>query len=487
MFLSATKSRSTLMKQRLALMVVLFMPLTFAALPAGSPVPAQVAVNFSEHVAPIVFKRCATCHRPGEAAPFSLLSYDDVRKRGSLIAAVTKSRDMPPWLGDSEVGAFRDDRRLTDGEIRTIQDWVREGMPEGDTSRMPKVPTFTPGWQLGQPDLIVRMTEPFEIPADGPDVFRNFAIPLNVTADKWVRAVEFRSSAKASHHSLFFLDQTGQALKADEADPKPGFTGMNFLGAGAAARGALGQRQGRGALGLLAGRLGLGGWAVGGSPSGLPEGLARSLPNGSDLVLQMHFHPTGKIEREQATVGIYFAEKPPTRTLTALQMPPVFGALAGIDIPAGEKRFTIRDSFTLPIDAEVVSAGAHAHYLAKEMRMTATLPDGQKKELFAIPDWKFNWQERYYFSKPVRLPKGTRLDVEVAYDNSTGNPSNPSTPPRRVTFGEQSTDEMGSVTIELVPVKETEIRVYTAALQQHVQSAVADFIARGLQGLRRGR
>ena len=198
----------------------------------------------------------------------------------------------------------------------------------------------------------------------------------------------------------------------------------------------------------------------------------------------MHFHPTGKIEREQATVGIYFAEKPPTRTLTALQMPPVFGALEGIDIPAGEKRYTIQDSFTLPIDADVVSAGGHAHYLAKEMRMTATLPDGRKKELFAIPDWKFNWQERYYFRTPVRLPKGTQLDVEVSYDNSTGNPSNPSSPPKRVTFGEQSTDEMGAVTIEMVPVKQGDLLTYAAAVQQHVQQAFVDLIGRGLRGQR---
>ncbi|HET9215420.1 MAG TPA: hypothetical protein VFR18_00485 [Terriglobia bacterium] len=474
------------MIQRFALIVLALIPLTFSALPARPLTAAQRSLNFSEHIAPIVFNRCTTCHRPGEAAPFSLLNYEDVRKRGKLIATVTKSRYMPPWLGQSEMGSFRDDRRLTDAEIQTIQEWVQNGMPEGDPSRMPKTPTFTPGWQLGQPDLIVRMAEPFEIPADGPDIFRNFAIPLNVAEDRWVRAVEFRSAAKASHHALFFLDQTGEALKADQADARPGFVGMNFLGAGAAARGALGQRQGRGALGLLGGRLGLGGWAVGGSPSGLPEGLARSLPSGSDLVLQMHFHPTGKVEREQATVGIYFAEKPPSRTLTALQMPPVFGALAGIDIPAGEKGYTIRDSFTMPIDAEVVSAGGHAHYLAKQMRMTATLPDGQKKELFDIPDWKFNWQERYYFSKPIRLPKGTKLDVEVSYDNSPSNPSNPSNPPKRVTFGEQSTDEMGSVTIEMVAVRERDLPTYVAALQEHVQTAVVEAIARGLRG-RRGR
>ena len=160
------------------------------------------------------------------------MSYEDVRKRGKLIASVTQSRYMPPWLGDSGMGSFRDDRRLTEAEIRTIQEWVQAGMPEGDPRKMTKAPTFTPGWQLGEPDLIVKMEAPFEIPADGPDVFRNFAIPLNVNQDQWVRAVEFRSSAKASHHALFFLDQTGQAVKADQADPRPGFNGMNFLGRG---------------------------------------------------------------------------------------------------------------------------------------------------------------------------------------------------------------------------------------------------------------
>ena len=244
------------MNLRVALIIATLLPLTFAGFPAGSPAPAQGSLNFSEHVAPIVFNRCATCHRPGEAAPFSLLSYEDVRKRGKLIASVTQSRYMPPWLGDSGMGSFRDDRRLTEAEIRTIQEWVQAGMPEGDPRKMPKAPTFTPGWQLGEPDLIVHMEAPFEIPADGPDVFRNFAIQLNVSQDQWVRAVEFRSSAKASHHALFFLDQTGQAVKADQADPRPGFTGMNFLGTGAAARGAAtGQRRGRGVLGLFGRRV----------------------------------------------------------------------------------------------------------------------------------------------------------------------------------------------------------------------------------------
>ena len=477
------------MTSRVLSVFLILLPLTFAGSPAP-PQPAQQALNFSEHIAPIVFERCASCHRPGEAAPFSLLSYEDVRKRGKLIAAVTQSRYMPPWLGESEMGSFRDDRRLSAGQIRTIQDWVNSGMTEGDPKKLPKPPEYTPGWQLGPPDLIVLMDEPFEIPADGPDVFRNFAVRLNQDQDRWVRAIEFRSSAKASHHALFFLDQTGQAVQADAADPRPGFNGMNFLGTESEAQGALGQRAQRGQRGQRRGGrfqgagTGLGGWAVGGAPNGLPEGLARRLPRGSDLILQMHFHPTGKVEREQATLGIYFAKEPPRRTLTALQMPPVFGAFAGINIPAGEKRFSIKDSFVLPIDVEVISGGGHAHYLAKEMRMTATLPTGMKQELFGIPDWKFNWQERYYFDgkTPVRLPKGTRIDVEISYDNSSSNPNNPNNPPKRVTFGEQSTDEMGSVTIEIVPVNQTDLPVYANAVQAHLQQSVANLVRRSIRG-----
>jgi hypothetical protein len=255
-----------------------------------------------------------------------------------------------------------------------------------------------------------------------------------------------------------------------------------------AGRGALLERlQGRGNR-LDSSRASLGGWAVGGTPQPLPEGLARALPLGSDLVLQMHFHPTGKVEKEQATIGLYFADAPPKRTLTALQLPPLFGALAGIDIPAGEKHFVIKDSFTLPIDAEVISVGGHAHYLAKDMRMTATLPGGgPSRDLLRIPDWKFNWQERYYFKDSVRLPKGTRLDVEISYDNSHDNISNPNNPLKRVTFGQQSTDEMGSVTIEFIPANERDLPEFAAAVQQHLQETVIGRVITGLRGARGGR
>jgi hypothetical protein len=160
--------------------------------------------------------------------------------------------------------------------------------------------------------------------------------------------------------------------------------------------------------------------------------------------------------------------------LAALQLPVLFGAFAGIDIPPGEKRFVIRDSFTLPVDVEVIGSGAHAHFLAKDMRMTALLPSGAKKDLLRIQNWDFNWQERYYFKDALRLPRGTRIDVEIAYDNSTENPNNPNSPPKRVTFGQQSTDEMGSMSIEIVPVRESDLPEYARAVQEHVQSSLVD-------------
>ncbi len=457
-------------------MLILLFLLRLAAMPPAGP-------TFSADVAPIIFNKCASCHRPGEAAPFSLLSYDDVRKRGKLIATVTQNRYMPPWHGHSDMADFRDDRRLTDAQIRTLQEWVNAGMPEGDPAKMPALPKFTPGWQLGQPDLVVRMKDPFEIPADGPDIFRNFAIKLNLTEDKWIKAIEFRSSANASHHALFFLDETGTAVRLDGSDGHPGFRGMSFAGnnADSAARGRAGLLQGR-TIGAAGRQAGLGGWAVGGRGRMLPEGLARSLPKGSDFVLQMHFHPTGKVEKEQAAIGFYFADGPPKRTLAALQMPPLFGALAGINIPAGEKHFVIKDSFTLPIDVEVIAGSGHAHYLSTDMRMTATLPDGRKQELLGIPDWKFNWQEGYAFSEFVRLPKGTRLDVQIAYDNSADNPSNPSNPPRRVTFGQQSTDEMGAMTIEIVPAHESDLPMFADALAGHIQDSVRNALTNALNG-----
>jgi hypothetical protein len=258
--------------------------------------------------------------------------------------------------------------------------------------------------------------------------------------------------------------------KIDGADGKPGFGGMGTVG--------VSPNQGDSSGGL-------GGWAVGGTPAALPAGLARPLPKGSDFVLQMHFHLTGKPETEKSMVGIYFADKAPEHKLINVGLPALFGFGAGIDIPAGEKNFTIQDSFVLPVDARAYLATAHAHYVGKEMKMTATLPDGSVQPLIWIPDWDFAWQDPYVYKDAVALPKGTRIDATLKYDNSTDNPRNPSNPPKRVWWGEESFDEMGSVGLTLVAAhtedEATLQQAVAARTRAAIQKGVADGTAKRFQ------
>jgi Tol biopolymer transport system component len=387
------------------------------------------------------------------------MSYEDVAKRGALIAKVTESRYMPPWHAEPGYGEFVGERRLTDAQIASIGAWVRQGMPRGDEARMPKLPEFPPdGWRLGQPDLVLELPAAFEVPASGPDVFRNFVIPTTLTEDRWVRGIEFRPSArKAVHHALFAQVPGGSRSALDGADGRPGFGDI-------------------GAVGAVTDRTdspGLGGWAVGATPRMFPEGLTARLPKGSDFLLQLHFHPTGKVESEKSLIGIYFAEKGSQKDLLSVLLPPLFGFGAGIDIPPGERHFTIHDSFTLPGDAKVYSAIAHAHYLAKEMKAEATLPDGSTKPLLWIRDWDFSWQDGYVYKQPFTLPRGTRIDVNLTYDNSADNPRNPINPPRRALFGEQSFDEMGTMGFEFEVLRKEDVQVFQQALAERSKGAIA--------------
>ena len=420
-------------------------------------------VTFTETIAPIVYQNCVSCHRPGEAAPFSLITYEDVKKRALTIATVTKSRYMPPWHATHGYGEFKDERHLTDAQIAAIGSWVNQGMPQGDPAKMPALPQFTEGWQLGKPDLILEMPRGYDVPAGGRDIYRNFVLPFDLKEDKWVRAVEYRPGARqAVHHVLFGYIGAGTAARQDGADGQPGFFGgMAPVG--------LQQQFGRSG--------GIGGWALGNTPRFLPEGQAVLLPKGSDLILQTHFHPTGKPEIERSTIGLYFADKVPERSLFGADLPALFGFGAGIDIPAGEKNFTIQDSVTLPVDVRVFGANAHAHYIGKEMKVSALLPDNVQRPLLWIQNWDFNWQDTYTFKEPVTLPKGTHIDVMIRYDNSADNPRNPNNPPTRVRWGEQSTDEMGSVSILFEALRKED----EPALQTLFSDRTRQAIQRGIQ------
>jgi hypothetical protein len=404
---------------------------------------APATVTFNDHIAPIVYNKCAGCHRAGESGPFPLTSYKEVAMRGAMIAAVTEKRYMPPWHAAPADVAYRDERRLTDQQIALIQAWVKGGMPEGDPANAPALPAFPVGWQLGKPDLIVSFPHAYRIPANGPDIYRDFVIPVGLAEDKWIRAIEVRpSTPKVIHHMLYYSDPSGTLRAKDQSGSVPGFAG----------------------LALPNGTIGYGGWASGTQPHFLPDGVARPFPKGADLIVQEHFHPDGKEETEQTVIGIYFAREAPERRMLSVQLPNAFGIYAGVRIPAGEKQYTVRDSFTLPIDVDAFAVSAHAHYIGKTMKLTATLPSGETKVLLNIPDWNFAWQDGYSFADMVALPKGTRLDGEVSWDNSDSNPRNPSTPPVLVTWGERSRDEMGSVTLDLIPHLQAERKTLTDAL-----------------------
>jgi mono/diheme cytochrome c family protein len=425
----------------------------FAALLVTLPlVAAESPVTFNKQIAPIIYNNCSPCHRPGEAAPFSLLSYQDTKRKGKTIAKATASHVMPPWKAEPASYAYRDERRLKPEEIELIQNWVKQDMPEGNVADKIDPPKFVSGWQLGEPDLVVEMPAAYHIPADGSDIYRNIAVALGLTEDKWLTAIDMKPSARSVvHHVLYFADGKG-VLHGKQQGAEPGFSGMRAGGASVP----------------------LGGWALGAQPHFFPDGLALKIPHGSDLVVQYHFHPSGKPEAEKSVIGLYFAKKPPERSLTRVQMPPHYSLFSGLNIPAGEKDFVIRDSYTLPIATDAVGVGAHAHYIAKRLKMTATLPNGDVKTLLSIMDWDFAWQDRYYFQQFVPLPKGTKLDVEIHWDNSAENPRNPSTPPVHVTWGEESKDEMGSISLLAVPHEESDLATLRDDLSQRSRKVARD-------------
>jgi thiol-disulfide isomerase/thioredoxin len=387
-------------------------------LPKPDAAPDQV--NYYRHVAPILLARCAQCHRDGEVAPFPLLSFADARKRAKQLAAVTVDRIMPPWKAAKGYGHFQDEQHLTKAEVATLAAWAEAGAPEGDAADRMSAPAFPDGWVLGKPDLIVRMPEAFTIPAGGKDVIRNFVIPIDVPESKMITAVQFRpGNKKVVHHALLLLDVTEQGRKLDAAEDGPGYGsakgGIGFFPSG-----------------------GLGGWAPGVVPRHLPDGVGRFLAKGSDAILQIHYHPSGKEETDRSEFGVYFAKG-------GAAVKPLGGVGVEnwvIDIPAGEKAYRRTAEYTLPANLTVVGAAPHMHLLGKEMKVWAETPDGKTVPLIRIDNWDFNWQDYYLYRKPFTLPKGTKVRLESVHDNSGSNPANPNSPPKRITWGEGTADEM---------------------------------------------
>ena len=415
----------------------------------GCPIPREERVtardgNVTYHrdVAPILQNQCQQCHRPGEVGPFALMNYKHAVNWADDIKTYTQKRLMPPWK-PADGPAFHNERRLTQKEIETLAAWVDGGRPEGNPKDAPAPRSYPEGWQLGKPDLILTAESDFTLGPTGSDLFRCFVLPTNLPQDTYVTAVEVRpSNPRIVHHVLLFTDTTGAGRRLEKAeqerkkpaepehaqaslDSGPGYTvtmGVGFTPQG-----------------------GLSGWAPGQMPRHLPDNAGFYLAKGADVVMQVHFHRNGRMEKDRTQIGLYFAKHKvdkPWRGATIAG-----GAGTGpfrmfFSIPADAERYHVKGELWATGDFTLHTIMPHMHMVGKEVKVTMTSPDAAPKTLIAIKEWDYNWQETYLFKEPIQVKAGTQFRVDAYYDNSAKNPNNPFNPPRRITFGEQTFNEM---------------------------------------------
>ena len=424
---------------------------------------AEKRVTFNKDLAPVVFRTCAPCHHPGEAAPFSLLTYGDVKSHARQIADLTEKRIMPPWLPEPGEGDFIGDLHLSADEISLFRKWVAGGMLEGEASDLPPAPRFNPGWQLGKPDLILHADSSYEVPARGSDVYWNFIFHPPVATTRWIKAIEIHpGERRLVHHANLIVDRS-QSARRQEKSPGSGFPGMELQ-----IESESFDPDGHFFF-----------WKPGTILEPEPRDMALRIDPGNDLILNTHLQPSGKPEKIQPTLGIYFTGEPATKFPLLLQLEND----RILDIPAGEKNFVVTDEFTLPEPVSLLAIYPHAHYLGRDMLAVAKLPAGETKTLIHIPRWDLNWQAVFTYVKPIDLPAGTTISMRYIYDNSADNLANPNTPPKRVVAGNRASDEMAHLWLQVLPQSQAPAasdprRVLQEAIaRHHVENNPNDFEA----------
>lgn len=425
---------------RLAGIVVLLQCAVTAEFARAADVPLPEKPTFSRDIAPLMYQHCSACHRPGAAGPFDLLTYDDLHRHLKQSLKVIEARVMPPWLAESGFGEFSGDRRLDERAIALFQKWAAQGAPEGDASELPAAPAAAGEWTLGKPDLVLKAAKAYSLSAEGNDVYWNFVLPTGLDARRYVRAVELHSgNARVVHHGFLYMDSSGTAKRRSDKAGGAGFEGMET---GEDTFAPEGQNIS---------------WQPGKETCIRTEESPWLLPADADLLLQVHLRRRGKVEEVQPEIGLYFTDKSPSLLLFRITL-----RSTSIDIPAGASDYAIASNYTLPVDVEALSISAHAHYLGKEVHGYAKLPDGKQVELLKISRWNFNMQDSYTFKSPLPLPAGAKIQMRWEFDNSDRNAANPSSRPRRVQYGVNSTDEMGELSIQLQVKNRMEYEILSA-------------------------
>jgi hypothetical protein len=418
--------------------------------PVGEPVP-----TFSKDVAPILFANCTTCHRPGEIAPMSLLTFKDARPWARSIATQVKTGAMPPWHADPTIGEFANARRLTEAQKSTIARWADAGAPEGDSKDLPATPHYAEGWSLGEPDVILSMQEDYPIPATGTVPYRYFEVPANFAEDRWIKSWEMRPGNRLVVHHVIVsvrppapteaMQAAAKAQAANPTTPRPRpvvelADGMDIPDGQTGGR-ALPESQRRpadpndrprprGTTGSI------GGYVPGNATRVFPEGTAMRLPAGSSLVFQMHYTPIGEATTDRTRLGLTFAKEPPKVTLAS-----AFLINGSLHIPAGAANHQVDADATINRDILLWSLVPHTHMRGKRWKYEAIFPDGRRETILSVPNYDFEWQHEYLFREPLKLPKDTKIHATAWYDNSTANNSNPD-PKAEVWWGDQTWEEM---------------------------------------------
>lgn len=397
-------------------------------------------ITYSEHIAPIIYANCTTCHRQGEIGPMPFTNYDEVKAWSGMVRSVTQSQYMPPWSPSTEYSRFQGERVLTDQEIAMIAEWVGSGTPQGDPALEPELPIFPTGSQVGTPDLVLTMEEAYMHVGDGSDDYRVFVLPTNLTEDREIAAVELRPGNPAIvHHALFSYDTSGEARELDDQDPAYGYDGFGGFGIDDAFT-----RQ-------------YPGYVPGQAPFVYPQGLGKLLPAGADILMQMHYGPVYSDELDQSTINIFFKDEPVERQVREFIMLPFAFSGTVLDkpffIPPNEVT-SFHGTFEVPIDVSILSIAPHMHLLGARWEVYIENPDGTVTNLIEIPEWDFNWQGTYNYPQFKIARQGSILHAIATYDNTADNPVNPNVPPRLMSWGEETTDEMYYLPISYVPYRD---------------------------------